>query len=171
MDEDLKNIWRSLWHDKPLLITVTVGLAFVVFLIVRNRATTSSSAPAAATAATAPGATYVENSYSSYVGPVTTTTNNSTSGQPAIFPPKPNPLHAPGTTFLGPTGVKHYVGLGTQTLTQIAQHFGLGSYNSIYAIPDNQKEFGKKLNAKQAAAYTPARGMVITLPGNTTAGF
>jgi hypothetical protein len=170
MDEDLKQIWRSLWHDKPLLITVAVGLGFVIFLIIRNRATPVSSAPAATTAAMPSGATYVENSYSSYVGPVTTTNTTSTSGQPATFPPNPSPLHAPGTTYLGPSGVKHYVALGTQTLTQIAQHFGLASWNSIYAIPDNQKLFGR-LSATKAKAYTPARGISITLPGNTTAGF
>ena len=172
MDEDLKQIWRNLWHDKPLLITVAVGLGFVIFLIIRNRAAPSSSAPAATTSAMPSGATYVENSYSSYVGPVTTTTNNppptSASGQPTGTPIIAG--HAPGTTYLGPSGVKHYVALGTQTLTQIAQHFGLASWNSIYAIPANQKLFGK-LSATKAKAYEPARGVAITLPGNTTAGF
>ncbi len=73
----------------------------------------------------------------------------------------------PGQTFKGPTGVLHYVATGNQTLSQIASQFSSGTWNSIYAIPDNQKLFGA-LNATAAANYKPPSGMVITLPGSSS---
>lgn len=78
--------------------------------------------------------------------------------------PPPTSGHQPGSTFLGPTGVEHYVATGSETLTQIAKKFNLkNSWNAIYAIPDNQKLFGK-MDHTAAAKYSPANGLVITLP-------
>jgi hypothetical protein len=73
---------------------------------------------------------------------------------------------APGSTFKGPTGVLHYVTTGNETLRDIATKFGAGTWNSIYAIPDNQKLFGA-MSSATAAGYKPPSGMVITLPGGS----
>lgn len=73
---------------------------------------------------------------------------------------------APGSTFKGPTGVLHYVTTGNETLRDIATKFGAGTWNSIYAIPDNQKLFGA-MSSATAAGYKPPSGMVITLPGSS----
>ena len=83
-------------------------------------------------------------------------------GQPA------EPGRLPGSTYTGPTGVLHYVATGSESLSQIAQKFGLQSWNSIYAIPDNQKLFGK-LDSHAAAAYMPKANQSITLPAGSTA--
>lgn len=91
--------------------------------------------------------------------------------EPITLPINPPPSggggssNPPGSTFKGPTGVLHYVATGSANLTQLAQRFHLKSWNSIYAIPDNQKLFGQ-LDAQKAANYTPAAGLVITLPGD-----
>lgn len=91
-----------------------------------------------------------------------------TGGNPppnVLFPPNP---HQPGTTFKGPTGVLHYVTTGNETLDQIGNKFGT-NWNGIYAIPDNQKLFGK-LNASQAKNFKPPALQVITLPGGGKGG-
>lgn len=62
------------------------------------------------------------------------------------------------------SGVLHYVTTGSQTLSQIAQQFGLQSWNSIYAIPENQQMLGR-MSASTARGYTPAAGMNLVLPG------
>lgn len=94
-------------------------------------------------------------------------------GPPPLPDPNPNPpppsqTHLPGTTFLGPTGVNHYVSTGTQTLSQIAQMLGLQSWNSLYAIPENQQLFGNPMNAHDAANYKPPANMAVVIPGNVT---
>ena len=76
--------------------------------------------------------------------------------------------HNPGSTFKGATGVLHYETTGKETLSQIAAEFGLQSWNSIYAIPSNQKIFGNPMTAKQARGFKPTSGLVITLPGTTS---
>ena len=62
---------------------------------------------------------------------------------------------SPGTTFLGPTGVTHYVSNGTETLDQIARKLNitvpLSAWNSL-----------ETLN-KQPATYMPPAGTVITV--------
>jgi hypothetical protein len=89
-----------------------------------------------------------------------------TPGKPAA-PSKAVPQ--PGTTFLGPTGVNHYVAPGNQNLSQIANLLHLQSWNSIYAIPQNQQAFGA-LNSKQAAAYVPKYGQAVVIPASKSAG-
>lgn len=64
------------------------------------------------------------------------------------------------------SGVLHYVATGSQTLSQIAQQFGLQSWNSIYAIPENQQILGR-MSASTLRGYTPAAGTSIVLPGST----
>lgn len=83
---------------------------------------------------------------------------------PPPVPPPPAPQHKPGDIFLGPTGVLHYVATGNESLTDLAHRFNFVSWNSIYAIPDNQKYMGA-MDAQHAAVYKPPSGMVITLPG------
>jgi len=87
---------------------------------------------------------------------------------PTSTPTPTGPGRLPGQTFSGPSGVLHYVTTGSETLSQIAQKFGLQSWNSVYAIPDNQKLFGK-LDSKQAASYTPKANQTITLPAGSSA--
>lgn len=99
------------------------------------------------------------------VGTGGTTIIPPTGGPTGIFPPN---THQPGTVFTGPTGVKHYVTTGNETLDQIGNKFGVG-WNGIYAIPDNQKLFGK-LNASQAKTYKPAALQIITVPGGGKSG-
>lgn len=91
----------------------------------------------------------------------TTTTGGTTTGN------KPPVTHNPGSVFKGPTGVLHYVSTGSETLSAIAKKFSTGTWNSIYAIPDNQKILGK-MDATQAKNFTPQKGLVITLPPNAT---
>lgn len=87
-----------------------------------------------------------------------------TGSTPPTTTPPSTTGHQPGSTFLGPTGVEHYVATGSETLTQIAQKFNLkNSWNAIYAIPDNQKLFGK-MDHTHAAKFSPQNGLVITLP-------
>lgn len=185
MDDSLKEIGRDLWKDKPLLIAVVVGVAVVAWILIKNSQANaaSSSAPAGSTLPTGAGGTYVEDTYN-FMAPLTSTVTNALTGLPTpITLPTPTPTttsggtssgsssHNPGTTFLGPTGVKHYVATGSQTLSQIANHFGLsGAWNAIYSIPDNQKIIGKK-NATTLRNYTPKAGTVLTLPSGTSIGF
>lgn len=79
-------------------------------------------------------------------------------------PPVSGQVPTQGSTFFGPSGVRHYVATGNESLSDIAKKYGLSSWNSIYAIPQNQKAFGA-LNSKQAAAYRPPPGAIVTLPG------
>lgn len=188
MDEGLKEIGRDLWKDKPLLIAVLVAVGVIAFILIKHSQAQASASGAASTGSTLPtgaGGTYVEDTYN-FMQPLSTVTNLLT-GQPTpVTLPTPTPTttsnpttttsggsssHNPGTTFLGPTGVKHYVATGSQTLSQIANHFGLsGAWNAIYSIPDNQKVIGKK-NAATLRNYTPRAGTVLSLPGNTSIGF
>ncbi len=162
----------------------------MAWMLIKNSqaAAGSASAPTASTLPTGAGGTYVEDTYN--IQAPQTTILNPITGQPVpITLPTPTPTttgnptgstggttgassgHNPGTTFLGPTGVKHYVATGSQTLSQIASHFGLsGAWNAIYSIPDNQKTIGKK-SASTLRSYTPAAGTVLTLPPNTSIGF
>lgn len=189
MDDSLKEIGRDLWKDKPLLIAVVVAVAVVAYILIKHSQAAASGASGAASASTLPtgaGGTYVEDTYN-FMQPLTSTVTNLLTGQPtAVALPTPTPTttsnptptttsgsgtHNPGTTFLGPTGVKHYVATGSQTLSQIASHFGLsGAWNAIYSIPDNQKIIGKK-SATTLRSYTPRAGTVLSLPGSTSIGF
>lgn len=96
--------------------------------------------------------------------PITTVPTSHPPTPPTSGPPA-SPVHPNGSTYTGSTGVLHYVAVGGESLSQIASKFRTGTWNSIYAIPDNQKLFGK-LDAQQAAAYQPKAGQVITLPAN-----
>jgi hypothetical protein len=186
VDENLKEIGRDLWKDKPLLIAVIVAVAVVAWMLIKNSQANAASSAAPGSGSTLPtgaGGTYVEDTYN-FTAPLTSTVTNMLTGLPSpITLPTTTPTttsggttgssssHNPGTTFLGPTGVKHYVANGSQTLSQIANHFGLsGAWNAIYSIPDNQKIIGKK-NAATLRNYTPKAGTVLTLPGSTTIGF
>lgn len=184
MDENLKNILKNIWQDKPLLIAVLAGLAVVIYIVYKNGA----GGAAAATTAAAPvlsgtGVTYVEGAGGGSVAPTPApqpivsipvlSGPPRVSGPGPVAMPMPSPAaHAPGTTFLGSTGVKHYVANGTQTLSQIAAKFGLKGWNSIYAIPDNMSAF-RKIWGKQArpSGDVPPSGLVITLPSTTIIGF
>jgi hypothetical protein len=148
------------------------ALAGVVILVIgiaiyeRNKAKQGSSVVPGTTGSSSlfggsqlPGA---DNSVGS------TGSTGSTDGPPPTTTTTTTPAaKLPGSTFLGPTGVNHYVATGNQSLSQIAQLYGLQSWNSIYAIPDNQKLFGA-LNTANARTYTPKAGTVITLPGGAT---
>jgi hypothetical protein len=84
---------------------------------------------------------------------------------PAPAPaPGPKPNYKPGIS-LGPTGVYHYQPSTSMTFGQIASMFGLAGWNSIYAIPQNQKTFGA-LSAKQLQTYKIQAGSDVVLPQN-----
>ena len=71
-----------------------------------------------------------------------------------------------GPLWAGPSGVMHYTVQRGDTLRSISRTYVPGgTWNSIYAIPDNQKLFGK-LSPQQAANYAPKPGTTITLPSN-----
>jgi nucleoid-associated protein YgaU len=85
--ETLRNLWGDLWQDKPLLITLGVGVAIVAYIIYKANplggpATPATSSEIAPTSSGTGGmGTFVEES--SYVGPVTkniTISNPVTSG-------------------------------------------------------------------------------------------
>lgn len=92
-------------------------------------------------------------------------------------PDQPTPPTSPqqqSLIHLGPTGVKHYTVMQGETLSSIAAKFGLQSWNSIYAIPVNQKTLNaqnnnKPLSAAQARVFMPRAGTDITLPGDAVA--
>lgn len=109
----------------------------------------------------------VPPNYTSLYNP---TTGSLEGYQPIAQGPVPPPSQnlSQGSVFLGPTGVRHYVATGNQSLSQIAQAQGLSSWNSIYAIPQNQRAFGA-LNSKQAASYVPPAGSYVVLPQVNTA--
>ncbi len=163
--ESIKDVARDIWKDKPLMIAIVIVLVGVAYWAYQRNKTAGITAPTAAApnGPLSPGGSFY-NTYQTF---------NSPPPVPSVAPPVGPPVPAgftPGATFLGPTGVKHYVATGNQTLSQIASAFALGTWNAIYAIPDNQRIFGR-LNATAAAAYVPVDGTYITLPPNTTIGF
>lgn len=68
-------------------------------------------------------------------------------------------------TGRGPGDINYYKSTGNQTLGQIANALGgrSATWNDIYAIPDNQKLFGK-MDYKHARGYKPKKGELITIP-------
>lgn len=89
---------------------------------------------------------------------------------PSPIPPVPAPTPTPGTTFVNPSsGVDHYVSMGTESLSQIATKLGLPSWNTMYAIPENQQQFngGHPMDAQAAAAYDPPADMNVVVPSGT----
>ena len=92
---------------------------------------------------------------------------------PGVFctsygPPKIGVQTTPtqGPIYAGPTGVLHYTVQPGDTLRSISHtYIPGGTWNSIYAIPQNQQTFGP-LSPQKAATYAPKPGTVITLPGN-----
>jgi hypothetical protein len=103
--EDFKDIGSALWRNKPLFITVVIGLLVVIYLVYKN--SQANTAPAAGAMGAAPSTgsqgTFVEESY--YVGPSTTnntiTTTNPTTGLPVATTP-PAPGATPGSAFHAP---------------------------------------------------------------------
>lgn len=97
IDPELKNIWQSLWRDKPLLITVGVGAAVLVYILYKNnKATlvapdaTTGTSTGMGTSGTSAGAYYDESSYYYYSNYAPTITNPTT-GVPIPLPPVPGP--------------------------------------------------------------------------------
>lgn len=168
IQDTAKSLFRDLWSNKPLFLTVIAAALIVGYMLYKKTGGAALVAPGGST----DNLGLTGNTFNNTYNTTSTTTTNPTQviqGQPVASVPVPV-SHAIGSTFLGPTGVKHYVSTGSQTLSQIASSFGLASWNSIYAIPDNQKLFGK-LSANQAKTYKPHANQVITLPPQTRKGF
>jgi hypothetical protein len=106
VDESFKEIGSALWRNKPLFITVVIGLLVVIYIVYKNSQANATAASPTSGSITPTGSTgtYVEESY--YVGPTTTnntitTTDPSTGlgvGTTPIQPgPTPNPSPLPIT--------------------------------------------------------------------------
>jgi hypothetical protein len=152
-------------ESPALLIATLVGVGAVIYIVYKS---TQKQVGAPATTNSSGQSPY----YVAYVDetqnqppPINVTVNNPPSSNTPGNVTITNQQHPPGSSFRGPSGVIHYVTMGGETLTQIAQKFNAGSWNNIYAIPDNQKLFGK-LSTNQLRTYKPPSGLVITLPGN-----
>jgi hypothetical protein len=117
----------------------------------------------------------VYNSQVGFVSAADVSNASSTiSNQPIPVPPiasfpGPNQQPAQGSTFTA-NGILHYVATGNETLSAIAAKFKLQSWNSIYAIPQNQHAFngGKPMNATDARKYIPKSGDIVVLPKNAS---
>lgn len=113
MDE-LKVIGRDLWRDKPLLIAVLVGIAGLVYILIKRQ---NQTAPLQTTTPhPASGATYVENITYAQQPTTPTTPTTPTPGPPHIFPPvgggpfpPPIPVQQPQpkTVTVTPWGTKY----------------------------------------------------------------
>lgn len=89
------NVLKDLWKDKPLFITLAVGVVAVIYILWKNNQA-NVVAPVSATDPTAQvstggGGTYVQDSYSYYAP----TSNSST-----ITNPTPTPVTAPTPTIV-----------------------------------------------------------------------
>ena len=72
----MNEVLKDLWHDKPLLIAVAVGIGAVVFILIKNSNASAASSTGSSTGTSqdassqvypaAPAATYVEDSYYNY---------------------------------------------------------------------------------------------------------
>lgn len=156
-----------------VMAAVAAGLVIIYILAhaVKNKATSSTvvpATPASTTNTTGTTTTYVPPPINVTVPPTTGTTTTPPPG--GVTTPNPpagttTPVsHPPGTTFLGPTGVKHYVALGGESLSSIASKLTVGTWNSIYAIPENMAQHGGPLpamDANHARVYVPPRGTVL----------
>lgn len=164
---------------KGAVIVALIGVAGIGFYEYRKNATANSGTQPQALSNTSnglPASSFggvdLSSLATSIAGLINTqqpgsTSPPTTSGQTTggtLVSGKVNPT---GSTFTGPSGVLHYITTGKESLSQIASEFGLQSYNSIYAIPDNQKILGK-LNSTSAKSYIPKSGTVITLPQGST---
>lgn len=163
MNPELKQIWEDLKRSPAILITVIIAIIVIIWYVYNQNAGGTGSASAGQP-------TYEVESISVTPPPPSTSGDGSTSptgtgGGNPLFPPKPTPAggHAQGTTFTGPTGVKHYVTTGNETLAQIASKLGLPSYNAIYGVPENKSNgwVPKGLTATQASNYKPAANTPI----------
>lgn len=153
---DFKKIWSDIKSSPALLVTVIIAvLVFIYYVYQSNNGGNAG-------VGNAPGG---QAYYVAYVDD-----NNPSAGTGNPSGGSTGGSHNPGDSYTGPTGVKHYVATGDQNLTELAKKFGLASWNDIYAIPDNQKLFGK-LSSSQAETYKPGRGVSITLPAKATGTF
>lgn len=160
MGPDLKRLWYDIKQSPAILITLIVVAALVIWYVY-----TQNNGSSGTTDTTTPTYEVQEISVTppanSTTGTTTTSTSTgtTTSGGTLVNPPAVSGYqgHAPGSTFTGPTGVKHYVTTGTESLSQIAQKLGLTSYNSIYAIPENKQNgwVPSSLTAAKASSYVP----------------
>lgn len=156
MNPELKQLWQDLKQSPAILITLLVAVGLVIWYIYSQNNSGSTSGNAGlptyeveSISVTPPASSSGSSGSSSGTG-----SNNNGNPDSGFY----NHTHLPGTTFTGPTGVKHYVTTGNETLTQIAQKLGLQSWNNIYAIPENKKNnwVPSGLTATQAASYKPA---------------
>lgn len=106
MDEfSPKDLVGDLWKNKPLFITVLVGLAAVAYIIYRQNTSSTASTTASSTTPTTSGGTFIEDSYPVFV-PVSTTTSSGASTPVASTgngTPIPTPTPTPSTG--GPSGI------------------------------------------------------------------
>ncbi len=95
------DVLRSLWKDKPLLITVAVGLAVLLFILYKsNKSTvTAPDGTVATTPTTGGGGTYVEESFNFY-SPTSTTTTTTYAGVPTQTPVTPPTASAMPVSYL-----------------------------------------------------------------------
>lgn len=157
MGPDLQRLWQDVKQSPALLITLVVVAALVIWYVYSQNNSGSSTL----------GAQPAYEIDQISVTPPSANQGSSGGGTPN---PNPNPdngftnhTHLPGTTFTGPTGVKHYVTTGNETLSQIAQKLGLSSWNDIYSIPENKqnKWVPAGLTSSAAASYKPAANVPL----------
>lgn len=148
---ELQQLWADLKRHPAFLITLIV-VVIVILVYVYNQNQNS-------TTATTGGTQPVEIDNISFTPPASTGTIGTTSGTGTTS----SSGHQPGTTFTGPTGVKHYVTTGSETLAQIAQKLGLSSYSVIYNIKENHTNgwVPNGLTATKASSYKPPSGVPI----------
>lgn len=158
----------SFFGEHRVVILAVIGFGIVFYLIMRSRNQNAAQTGVANQQGSLAG--YQNAQTATALDQLTTAINNflaNQQGTPSTPTSNQNTPPQIGTLFKGPTGVEHYVANGNETLSQIAAKLGTGSWNSIYAIPNNQLLFGK-MNSVDAAKYKPPAGTQITVPGSAT---
>lgn len=148
MNPNLRQLWLDLKRSPGVLITLVVVVGVIIYYVyTQNNSTTNTNNAQPA----------YEIDQISVTPPANLSTGTTTTQGPVPVHDNPIVTHEPGSTFTGPTGVKHYVTKGGESLSQIASKLGLASWNSIYSIPENKANgwLPNGLTATKAAAYQP----------------
>jgi hypothetical protein len=134
---DLKNIGRDLWENKPLLITVLVGLAIVAYMIYKQQggssALTTAAAATTAAAVAGSGGTFVQDPSYYGIGPA----------GPAGATGAQGAAGAAGLPGLPGQPPKAPVSVGQPTLGLLGPKVAIGKKNGVYTYktPGGQSGF------------------------------
>jgi hypothetical protein len=131
---DLKTIGRDLWENKPLFITVLVGLAIVAYMIYKQNAGGSTlAAAAAATPTPGSGGTFVQDPWYQGIGPAGPAGATGAQGSPG----------AAGVPGLPGQPPKSPVSVGQPTMGLLGAKAQISKKNGVYVYktPGGQSGF------------------------------